>query len=104
MRNACCHSSGLKPSAKSNPKVSCTRRRAGEVLEVDVGGFLSAYFTAETVESGDGVFERVADQMVAQLFVNRLGKGELLVGEFEILGEDLKRVVYPTVGAPSKNT
>ena len=77
--------------------------RAGEVLEVDVGGFLSARFTAEAVESGDEVFERVADQMVGQLLVNRFGKGELLVGGFKVLRKDLKRVVHAAVGAASKH-
>src|ERR1700677_754311 len=71
--------------------------RAGGVLEVDVGGFLSAHFTAEAVESGHEVFERVADQMDGQFLVNRFGKGEILVGEFKVLREDLKRVVHAAV-------
>ena len=50
--------------------------------------------TSEAFESGDEVFERVADQMVGQFIVNRFGKGELLVVEFKVLPEDLKRVVH----------
>ena len=78
--------------------------RTGEVLEVYVGGFLPGHFAAETVENGDEVFKRVADQMVGQILVDRLGQGELLIGKFKIFGEALKRVVHATVGEPSKNT
>jgi hypothetical protein len=39
---------------------------------------------AETVESREAVFKRVADQMVGQLLVDSFGKGEFIVEDLVI--------------------
>jgi hypothetical protein len=77
-----------------------TPPRPGQVLEMDLGCLLQADLPAETVEGGDKVFESVADEMIGQVFLDGLGKSEFLAREFEVLLQNLKRVVDAAIGAP----
>jgi hypothetical protein len=56
----------------------------------------------EAVKRRYDILQRVPDQVIAQIRVCRFRQLQLLFRKFEILGQNLKRIVYPAVRAPSE--
>jgi hypothetical protein len=74
-----------------------------QILELDIGTFPYANLASEPVKSRRDIFQGISNEMLRQLFVHGLGQGKFLLGQLQVLGQDMNGIVNSAIGTPSED-
>src|SRR5581483_266540 len=76
---------------------------ATQVLKLDIRAFPLANLAAKSIKRGHNVFQGISDEMVREFSIHRIGESKFFSCQFQVLRQNLNRIVNPAVGTPSEH-